>query len=133
ECLEALAKRADLIVVSATATEALEREWRENGLMDQVSLVCGQEAGTKRGILASLVHRYPAGHALMIGDAPGDLDAAHANGARFYPIVPAGEADSWKAFAPSLEAFLRGEYDESPLLAQFLERLPEQPTWKAVG
>ena len=133
ECLEAVAGQADLVVVSATATEALEREWRENGLMDRVSLVCGQEAGSKRDILAALVRRYPAGHTLMVGDAPGDLDAAHANGARFYPIVPAEEAASWKAFAPALETFLRGGYDESPLLARFLERLPEQPPWKAVG
>jgi len=133
ECLFALADQADLFVVSATATEALEREWRENGLMDRVARVCGQEAGSKREILAALAARYPAGQTLMVGDAPGDLEAAHAAGARFYPIVPAAEATSWQAFAPALDAFLQGRYDERPLLSQFLARLPERPPWEAVG
>ena len=35
---------------------------------------------------------------LMIGDAPGDLKAARANGALFYPINPGAEDLSWKRF-----------------------------------
>ena len=34
----------------------------------------------------------------MVGDAPGDLKAAKANKALFYPINPGSEDASWKRF-----------------------------------
>ncbi|MGB2938099.1 MAG: HAD family hydrolase, partial [Phycisphaerae bacterium] len=38
ESLELLAGKADMIVVSATPTEALEREWREHGIADHMAV-----------------------------------------------------------------------------------------------
>lgn len=32
----------------------------------------------------------------MVGDAPGDRDAAEKNGVRFYPILVGHEGESWK-------------------------------------
>ena len=34
----------------------------------------------------------------MIGDAPGDMKAARANGALFFPINPGHEDESWERF-----------------------------------
>jgi hypothetical protein len=48
--VEMLAKggeRADLMVVSQTPCEALEREWAEHGLEKTVRIIAGQEYGTK--------------------------------------------------------------------------------------
>ena len=33
---------------------------------------------------------------LMLGDAPGDMEAAFKNGIHFYPIVAGEEENSWK-------------------------------------
>ena len=90
ECLEKLAPKADLFVVSATPNEALTREWEEHDLLKYVCAICGQEIGTKKESLAN-AKKYPANHTLMIGDAPGDHQAAKANAALFFPINPGHE------------------------------------------
>ena len=99
ESLEAMAGRADVMVVSATPGEALEREWLEHDLRKYVALIAGQERGSKREVLAlASAGRYEKDHVLMIGDAPGDLAAAEANGVLFYPIEPGFEDESWERF-----------------------------------
>ena len=98
ESLEKLSQYADIVIVSATQQLALEREWGENGLLPLIYAVKGQESGNKKEIIASLMSEYGEGHVLMIGDAPGDCEAAHANGALFYPICPDREAQSWADF-----------------------------------
>ena len=68
----------------------------------------------------------------MIGDAPGDRDAAHANGALFYPICPDKEAESWAEFGESMSAFLDGRYKgklEEEKIAYFETLLPKEPSW----
>lgn len=133
EQLEQLAKHADIVIVSATQTLALEREWRENGLLPLILAVRGQEAGSKKEVIASLKGDYPRGHVLMIGDAPGDRDAAKANGALFYPIAPDKEAQSWEAFGGCMELFLQGKYQGEPerqQLSHFETLLPTQPPWQ---
>ena len=37
-------------------------------------------------------------HVLMVGDAPGDLDAAEKNGVFYYPILVGKEKFSWDRF-----------------------------------
>ncbi len=133
ECLEKLATKADLLVVSATPNEALEREWDEHDLAKYVRAICGQETGSKKESLAN-AKKYPAGHTLMIGDAPGDHKAAVANDALFYPINPGHEEASWKRlYDEGIERFLggtfAGEYQDQ-LLAEFETYLPELPPWK---
>jgi phosphoglycolate phosphatase-like HAD superfamily hydrolase len=133
ECLEKLSQKADLLVVSATPNEALEREWEEHGLTKYVEAICGQEIGSKKEILTN-AKKYTAGHTLMIGDAPGDYKAAVANDALFYPINPGHEEASWKRlYEEGIDRFLAGtfagEYQQQ-LLAEFDSYLPEQPPWK---
>ena len=87
ESLERLHGKADVLVVSATPQEALKREWAEHGLTAHVALICGQELGTKKEFLG-LASKCPAKHTLMIGDAPGDYEAAKANHGAFLPHQP---------------------------------------------
>lgn len=133
ESLEALSAHADIVIVSATQTAALEREWSEHGLLPLLTAVKGQESGNKKQIIASLISDYAPGHTLMIGDAPGDLDAAHANGALFYPICPDQEARSWARFGACMEAFLNGTYagePEAEAIRKFETLLPSEPAWE---
>ncbi len=132
ECLEKLSRYADIVIVSATQQLALEREWNEHNLMHLVSAVKGQESGTKKEIIAAIKDQYEPGHVLMIGDAPGDQDAAKANGALFYPIRPDQEAQSWGEFDECIDAFLAGTYAgemEAERIRQFEKMLPVQPAW----
>lgn len=135
ESLERLQPQADLMVVSATDGEALRKEWAEHDLARFVRLIAGQEMGTKREHLAlAAAGRYAPGRILMIGDAPGDLEAARATGALFYPINPGDEARSWKRFHDEgCERFLNetyaGEY-EAGLIEEFEARLPQYPPWQ---
>jgi len=134
ESLAALCARADLIVASATPTPALEREWREHDLARFVRFICGQETGTKGEILRLAAGgKYPAGHILMIGDAPGDRQAAEAAGALFYPVNPGDEEHSWEQFfGEALERFFTGTYAgayAAGLIKEFERRLPDTPPW----
>jgi len=97
ESLKMMAKSADIIVVSATPNEALVREWEEHDIAKYVKVIAGQEMGTKKESIGyAKTNRYEDDHILMIGDAPGDLKAARANNAFFYPINPGDEDTSWK-------------------------------------
>lgn len=132
EGLEMLAEKADVVVVSATQEKAVEREWTEHGLMKHLAAVCGQERGNKRKIIDSLKGAYAPDHVLMIGDAPGDRDAAHATGALFYPILPDAESESWRMLTESADAFFNGRYAgemERGNIARFEATLPTVPFW----
>lgn len=132
ECLERLVNHADLLVVSATPTAALEAEWQEHELAGFVRKICGQELGTKKDLLTIASH-YAADHALMVGDALGDFKAAEANGCLFFPINPGGEEASWRhLFEEGIERFLQGTFAgdyQQQLLAEFNKLLPQTPPW----
>jgi phosphoglycolate phosphatase-like HAD superfamily hydrolase len=138
ESLEAAAEDADMIVVSATPGEALVREWNEHGVAGHMSVIAGQEMGRKADHLRLAADgKYPAGRILMIGDAPGDLHAARAIGALFYPINPGAETESWQRFvAEGLRRFLSqsyaGQYEQA-LIRDFEARLPATPPWRKPG
>lgn len=135
ESLQKLQGKADLMVVSTTASDALAREWSEHGLAQYMSLIAGQDMGTKRQHLEYAAKRnYPDDHILMIGDAPGDLDAAHSVHALYYPINPGAEEKSWQRFFDEAsEKFLNGSYAgvyEDSLIAEFDKLLSDTPPWK---
>jgi phosphoglycolate phosphatase-like HAD superfamily hydrolase len=121
-----------LLVVSATPNEALRREWEEHDLAKYVLAICGQETASKKESLAN-AKKYPPRHTLMIGDAPGDYNAAVANDALFFPINPGAEEASWRRlFEEGIGRFFggtfAGEYQDK-LLAEFEAYLPDQPPW----
>jgi len=134
---ESLAKaedKADMIVVSQTPVEALEREWKEHDIDRYVQAIAGQEMGTKSEHIAlGSQGRYAPERILMIGDAPGDFKAAQANHALFYPINPGEEEISWERFYnEALDRFFAGAFAgdyQRALLDEFESFLPEQPPW----
>jgi phosphoglycolate phosphatase-like HAD superfamily hydrolase len=137
ESLALLDGKADMMVVSATPGEALQREWQEHGIARYMSIIAGQEMGSKKDHLAlGAAGKYPAERILMIGDAPGDLKAARANKAMFYPINPGHEEASWDRFAREAgPRFLGGQYTreyEARLIAEFDTLLPDTPPWKSL-
>ncbi len=135
ESLEKLTGLADMIVCSATPNAALQAEWDEHGIARYVRAICGQEVGSKKEILQKTsAAGYAKNHVLMIGDAPGDMQAARATGALFYPINPGAEEASWERFfKEACDRFLKGTYAgdyEAALVAEFDTYLPELPPWK---
>jgi len=135
ESMDKLSRRADIICVSATPGEALEREWKEHDIAEYAAVIAGQELGSKRDHLKLTAGgKYGKDSVLMIGDAPGDLAAARANGALFFPINPGHEEESWERFfREGMEKFLSqrfgGDYEAS-LIAEFEKLLPERPPWR---
>lgn len=136
---ESLAKvqdQAQVIVVSQTPNEALEREWAEHDLVKYLKVIAGQEMGAKGECLgyAKAAGKYQDDQVLMIGDAPGDLKAAKVNQALFYPINPGDEDRSWQRFHDEAFAkFINGQYKggyEAKLIAEFETYLPSTPPWR---
>jgi phosphoglycolate phosphatase-like HAD superfamily hydrolase len=137
ESLQNLSAFADIIVVSQTPYEAISREWHQHGLDQFIRLIAGQELGTKAEHLAfGAGGKYASGKVLMIGDAPGDLQAARENGALFYPIIPGEEAASWKRLhTEAAVRFYQGTYTgayQEALVKEFTAILPEHPAWDSV-
>ncbi len=135
EALEKMQEYADVIVVSATPSEALDREWAEHDIEKYVKVIAGQEMGSKAHCIETAMKgRYEKNRVIMIGDAPGDMNAARKNDVLFYPINPGEEDKSWKRFLDeALEMFVNLKYEggyESKLIAEFDEYLPELPPWK---
>ncbi len=132
--LDAIGRQADIMVVSATPHEALEREWRENQIADSVAVIAGQEMGTKSQVLSLATDgKYASTHVLMVGDAPGDYQAAQKSGVLFYPIEPGHEEASWKRLHDeALPRFLSGTYSGAYMaerVTAFERLLPERPPW----
>jgi phosphoglycolate phosphatase-like HAD superfamily hydrolase len=133
ESLEKLQPKADMLVISATPNEALQREWEEHDIAKYVAAICGQEIGTKKETLAAAA-KYKPDFTLMIGDAPGDYSAAKANKALFFPINPGAEEKSWERFfKEGIDKFLGGKFAgdyQKQLLDEFDRYLPERPPWE---
>lgn len=135
ESFDKIAKYSDAVCVSQTPTEALVREWEENGMLDDVVVIAGQELGTKAEHLRMATQgRYAADRVMMIGDALGDLKAAREVGAYFFPINPGHEEASWELFhREAYQRFLDGAYGgsyEKELVDRFNGLLPEVPPWE---
>ncbi len=135
ESLEKIGTWADVLVCSATPGEALAREWQEHDIAKYAQAIAGQEMGSKKEHIHLVANgRYDRSKVLMIGDAPGDMKAARANGARFFPVFPGHEEDSWQLFfCEAADKFHKGAYTaeyEAKLVAEFHKLLPDSPPWK---
>jgi hypothetical protein len=121
--------------VSQTPTETLLREWQEH----DCSNMCGLLRVRKWAPWLNTSVWQPAGNMsedkiMVIGDAPGDLQAARQNNALFYPINPGKEADSWERFyKEALALFLEGKYRGSyeNTLVRASSHRAYDPPWKA--
>jgi len=132
ESLANMKPKADMLVVSQTPTEALVREWEEHRIDGYARAIAGQELGTKTEHIAMAAGgKYPIAKMLMIGDAPGDFQAAKKNNALFFPVIPGKEEESWKRFyEEAMDRFFRGTYAgayEKALIDEFDRHLPDHP------
>ena len=96
--MDAMAKQADLAAVSSANREAVEAEWGRHHLAEDCSTLLTQEAGTKAFCIGELRKMgYEPRRILMVGDAPGDRDAAEKR-RQFYPILVGHEGRAGNAF-----------------------------------
>ena len=138
ESFEAMQGKADVMVVSAASLAMLNHEWEEHDLAKYVSIIAGQEMGTKAQQLhAAATGKYPKDHVLLLGDAPGDGAAATAEGALWFPITPGKEAESWQRFREeALDRFLNGTFAgayQDKLIEDYSSLLPERPSWRTIS
>jgi phosphoglycolate phosphatase-like HAD superfamily hydrolase len=132
--IKRMSEFADIIVVSQTPLDALDREWEEHFLKKYVKIIAGQEHGTKTEHIAMAAKgKYDDNKILMIGDAKGDLDASKNNGILFFPIIPGKENESWSKFIDEglvkfINGSFQGNYEES-LRKEFIIALPSIPPW----
>jgi phosphoglycolate phosphatase-like HAD superfamily hydrolase len=135
QSLQRLFEVADIMCVSATPGEALQREWAEHDIARYTRIIAGQEMGSKKEHLQYAAGgKYAGDTVLMVGDALGDKKAADGNGALFFPINPGGETASWKRFLDEgIDMFLKGKFRgayQDNLVAEFRKYLPSVPPWK---
>lgn len=114
---------ADVAVVSSANRQAVEEEWELYGLLDYVDIILAQDTGSKAYCIQKLLKKgYDKTHVLMIGDAPGDSEAAKKNDVFYYPILVRHEKESWIEFkdtavAKLLEGSYGGSYQEEKVQA----------------
>ncbi len=135
EVLKKFSEKADIIIVSGTPTDALAREWALHSIDKYVSVIAGQEAGSKKECIAAAVAKgYTIEKVIMIGDAPGDYNAAKGNSVKFYPINPGAEDASWERLNnETVSMFFDGKFDaayQQKVLDEFDKYLPTIPSWK---
>ncbi|RRD95522.1 HAD family hydrolase [Clostridiales bacterium COT073_COT-073] len=132
EAICQIAEKADIVVVSATAEEALLREWQEADIAKYTRSICGQEAGSKKKCIAQLKAFYRPEKILMIGDAIGDLKAAEENGVCFYPIICNKEKDSWQKLEKIIDSFYALTYnkEQDKVVNEFIHNLQRDMNWK---
>jgi len=103
---------ADVAVVSSANRAAVDEEWQAHGLYDHVDIVLAQDCGSKAHCIAEMLKfGYDPQKVLMVGDAPGDKDAAEQNGVLYFPILVGKEGESWAELKEaSLSKLLDGSY-----------------------
>jgi phosphoglycolate phosphatase-like HAD superfamily hydrolase len=122
--IKLMAEKADIVVISSASGKGLDKDFAYSGLDQYIAIMAGQELGSKKAQLSlGCSGKYAAEKVLMVGDAPGDLEAANAVEASFFPVRPGEEDESWvrlkeEALPRFFAGTYRGEYEES-LLAEF--------------
>ena len=118
---------ADVAMVSSANRDAVEEEWGKFGLLEHTDIVLAQDVGSKAACSAEMLKfGYDLNKVVMVGDAPGDCDAAEKNGVWYYPILVNHEKDSWdEAITTAFDKLKCGEYAEyEPLKKrEFLKNL----------
>ena len=103
---------ADVAMVSSANRDAVEEEWGKFGLLAHTDIVLAQDIGSKAACIKEMLKfGYDLDKVLMIGDAPGDSDAAEKNGVHYYPILVNHEKESWdEAIAVAFGKLRDGSY-----------------------
>ena len=112
EGLAAAHSFADVAMVSSANRDAVEEEWGKFGLLSHTDIVLAQDIGSKAACIAEMLKfGYDPEKVLMIGDAPGDRDAAMKNGVHYFPILVNHEKESWdEAISVAFAKLQEGQY-----------------------
>ena len=112
EGLAAAHQFADVAMVSSANRDAVEEEWGKFGLLEHTDIVLAQDIGSKAACIKEMLKfGYDLDKVVMVGDAPGDCDAAEKNGVHYYPILVNHEKESWdEAIAVAFGKLQSGEY-----------------------
>jgi phosphoglycolate phosphatase-like HAD superfamily hydrolase len=112
EGLAAAHSFADVAMVSSANRDAVEEEWGKFGLLSHTDIVLAQDIGSKAACIAEMLKfGYDPEKVLMIGDAPGDRDAAMKNGVHYFPILVNHEKESWdEAVSVAFAKLQEGQY-----------------------
>ena len=112
EGLAAAHQFADVAMVSSANRDAVEEEWGKFGLLEHTDIVLAQDIGSKAACIAAMMKfGYDPDKVVMVGDAPGDCDAAEKNGVHYYPILVGHEKASWdEAIAVGFGKLQEGAY-----------------------
>lgn len=134
EAFAQISKFANIVIVSATPHDAIVREWGAQNLLEHITVVAGQELGTKKECIRKAAEgKYDPDKVLMVGDALGDYNAAKDNGVLFFPIIPGWEDESWSILrSEAAERFHTGTYKGDymdQLIQKFDTVLQEEPNW----
>lgn len=126
--MDDMCKEADLVAVSSANGEAVEAEWTKHRLKENCRVLLCQEAGSKAFCISELKKKgYVPNKILMVGDAPGDRDAAAKNGVWYYPILVGKEAESWMRLKEeAYPKLLNGTFDaayQKQLISEFEKNL----------
>ncbi|QPB43682.1 HAD family hydrolase [Rodentibacter haemolyticus] len=119
---------ADIAIVSSANNQAILDEWQRHRLIDYTNYIYGQNEGSKARCLGLLKEKgYLSNHILMVGDSPGDLEAAQTQGVHFFPILCNYENESWDELVlRALGKLLSNEYDlayQNQLVEKFNQNL----------
>ena len=114
EGLAAAHQFADVAMVSSANRDAVEEEWGKFGLLEHTDIVLAQDIGSKAACIAEMLKfGYDLNKVVMVGDAPGDCDAAEKNNVHYYPILVNHEKESWdEAIANGFAQLQSGNYAE---------------------
>lgn len=117
----------DVAIVSSANQEAVVEEWTKHGLMKDVDILLSQSDGTKAYCIQKLLEcGYKKEHVIMVGDAPGDMEAAKENNIYFYPILAGKEEQSWAKLEDVLGHLINGTFSvniQEQLIKEFLNHL----------
>lgn len=128
EALEYAHQYCDVAIVSSANRQAVEDEWALYHLLEHVDIMLAQDVGSKAFCIQELLKKgYDKNNVLMVGDAPGDRDAAEKNDVSYYPILVKHEKESWEEFVNiAIGRLIAGSYTgeyEQVKVNQFFENL----------
>lgn len=111
EAIARIHQWCDVAVVSSANKDAVYEEWIRTGLAPYVDIVLCQDIGSKTTCISRLLEKgYDPDFVLMIGDAPGDMQAAESNNILFYPILVRLEPESWSAAEDAVKRLMDGTF-----------------------
>jgi hypothetical protein len=106
-----LAPGSEILAYSTLPEAVALNQWEVAEMSDCFLRIAGSERGDFSGYLrAALKNGYDKGPILVVGTTSSAWQAAQAVGARFYPVMPYSEEESWTYLSESFfPAFMQGE------------------------